>query len=149
MSGLGTTEFWERLSFEPARLAAEVCFIDVVNLDDTLQQHASLHAWVNAAEESARIGEERARWNVTRSRAIAILDAKSTPDQQTGKPKLAAVLEAEADTALAMQVAMDELHVAQEKRGALRAISRALEDRKDMLIQISAKRRQEESNYQR
>ena len=35
----------------------------------------------------------------------------------------------------------------QEKRGALRAMSDALEDRKDMLIQIAAKQRKERGDY--
>lgn len=70
MSDLGSAEFWQRLASEPNRLAAEICFVDVVNLDETLQKHASLRAWVNASHETARIQEERARWEVTDRKSV-------------------------------------------------------------------------------
>lgn len=144
---LGSEEFWRRLAVEPTRLAAEVCFVDVTNLDATLQKHPSLRAWINAAYESARIEEERARWDVTRARALQMLAAKSALDEHTGKYKSVVVLEAEVDGSERVKETMDTLLAAQEKRGALRAMAQALEDRKDMLIQISAKQRQEMREY--
>lgn len=145
---LGSPEFWLRLQSDPAALAALVCFIDIVDLDTTLQHHAALHAWINAAHEVARVDEERARWALTRDRAVALLQARGV-DPHTKKPKTVDVLDAEADSSDAVQSATAALMAAQEKRGALRAMASALEDRKDMLIQIAAKRRQEEGVYNR
>jgi len=146
---LGSAEFWQKIRDEPERIAAEVCLIDTTNLDLTLQRHASLHAWINAAHESARIAEERARWEVTKAYALALLAAKAIPDPQTGKGKTVDVFKAEADASAAVQDANEALLLAQAKRGTLRAMASALEDRRDMLIQISAKRRQDQENYSR
>lgn len=144
---LGSVEFWDKLAADPAHLASAVCMIDITDLDLTLQFHAALHAWINAAHEVARVEEERTRWNLTRERALALLHARSGLDQTTGKAKTVDVLAAEADVAPAVQQANEELLAAMEKRGALRAMASALEDRKDMLIQIAAKRRAEGENY--
>ena len=144
---LGTGAFWKKLTDDPARLAAEVCSVDVVNLDDTLQHHAALRAWVSAAHETARINEERIKWEETKARAIALLAAKAIPDPDTGKSKTVAVLNAEVDLTKAVQTIVDRLHNQQEIRGTLRAMTNALEDRKDMLIQIAAKQRKELGDY--
>lgn len=137
MTDLGSNEFWERIQREPARLAAEVCFVDVVNLVETLQKHPGLRAWVNAQHEVARIEEERAKWELTKARARALLDAKGTVDER----------KAAAEIAPAVIAAQEALFGTQEKRGALRAMADALEDRLQMLIQIAAKQRQESKVY--
>ena len=144
---LGTTAFWDRIKKDPARLASEVCSVDVINLDETLQHHAALRAWVNAAYETARIGEERIKWEETKARAIALLAAKAEPDPDTGKPKTVAVLNAEVDLTQEVQTIVDQLLNQQEMRGTLRAMTNALEDRKDTLIQIAAKQRKELGDY--
>ena len=143
-TALGTREWWERLSNEPSMLAAEVCSINIANLDVALQKHPALRAWVNAAHESARIAEERALWDVTRAKAMAMLEARETADA-SGKSKTVQVLDAEVNVNENVVAAMDRLLAAQEKRGALRAMTSALEDRKDMLIQISSNRRKEQT----
>ncbi|KKK44505.1 hypothetical protein LCGC14_3167000 [marine sediment metagenome] len=145
---LGDKEFWDRLAKDPKLLAAEVCTVDLVNLEDTLQKHPALRAWVNAAHEGARIREERFKWEVTKASAIALLRAKKKKDPDTDKPKTLAVLEAEVIGDRAVQTATKKLHDIQEERAALRAMATALEDRKDMLIQIAARHRKEMSDYQ-
>jgi hypothetical protein len=140
---LGSKEFWERLSLEPELLAAEICSVDVVNLDLTMQHHAALRAWVNAAHESARIEEGKAEFEVTKARARATLNGKAVKDPHTEKAKTVEVLKAETETDPEVVRLTDILFVAQEKRGVLRAMSNALEDRLQMLIQISAKQRLE------
>ncbi|KKL72279.1 hypothetical protein LCGC14_2086480 [marine sediment metagenome] len=144
---LGNKAFWDRLTDNPARLAAEVCMVDVANLDRTLEQHAALRAWVNASHEAARIGEERLKWEHTKARARVLLTARQELDGVTGKNKSVAVLDAEVTCSTEVQEAMSALLDQQEKRGALRAMSDALEDRKDMLIQIAAKQRKERGDY--
>ncbi len=145
---LGNTAFWENFKTDPASLAALVCSVDVINLDRTLQQHSALRAWVGATYECARIEEEKLKWQVTKTRALALLFAKKEMDPDTNKPKALAVLAAEADIAESVQQAGAALHAQQEKRGALRAMDKALEDRKDMLVQIAAKQRKEMEEYQ-
>lgn len=147
MVELGSREFWSRLEEAPARLAAEVCLVDVANLDQTLQTHAALHAWINAAHEAARIDEERGKWELTKSRARKMLAAKGNLDEQTGKAKTVGVLDAEVELDAEVQLAQSLLFKAQEKRGILRAMADALDDRKDMLVQIAAKQREERKDY--
>jgi len=144
---LGSAEFWDRLKQSPEALAAIVCMIDMEDLDRTLQRHASLVAWINAAFERARIEEEQLRWEVTKARASALLLAREVPDKITGKPKTVDVLNAEAEVSLELAAANNKLVESLWKRGALKAMCKALEDRKDMLVQISAKRRQEQEAY--
>lgn len=144
---LGSLEFWEQLAKNPTTLAATVCTIDVVNLNETLQRHPALRAWVNAAHEAARIAEARAEWEVTKARARALLVLRNLTDAN-GSKKTVQVLEAEVEDHEQVQGATQRWLDAQEKRGALRAMADALEDRKDMLIQIAAKQRQEQREYQ-
>lgn len=147
MIELGSAEFWSRLDREPERLAHEICSIDLTNLEQTLQQHSGLRAWLNAVYERMRIDEERAKWELTKTTAYTLLFAKETVDANTGKPKTVQILQAEVDTNPAVQEATTTLHALQQRRGAMRAITEALEDRKDMLIQIAAKHRQEAKDY--
>jgi len=149
LTGLGTKEFWQRLLGDPTALAAEVCSIDVANLDETLQKQPALRAWVNAAYEVARINEERRKWDVTKARARAFIQAKTEVDPETGKPlsKTIATLEAEVETNPDVLEATGKLLSQQEIKGVLRAMANALEDRKDMLIQIAAKQRAEMKDY--
>ena len=144
---LGSTDFWERLKTDPARLASEVCMVDVVTLDNTLQLHASLRAWVNASHEAARIQEERLKWEETKIRARAFMDSKAVADAITGKPKTVDALKADVDLNPIVQEAREALLDQQETRGAFRAMADALEDRLQMLIQISAKQRKEMKDY--
>jgi len=139
MTDLGSQEFWQRIQAEPAKLAAEVCFIDVAQLEATLQKHPALRAWVLAQHEVARIAEERAKWTLTVARARAYIRAQGTVDERKSA----------VDTAAEVEDAQTKLFDVQEKRGALRAIADALEDRTQMLIQISAKQRQESKDYNR
>ncbi|KKN68891.1 hypothetical protein LCGC14_0446770 [marine sediment metagenome] len=144
---LGTAAFWTRLTKEPAALAAQICAIDLVDLDTTLQQHASLRAWVNASYEVARIGEEKLKWELTKTRASLTYSASRVNDPVTDKPKTIAVLNAEVDNDPLVENVTKRLHTQGEMRAALGAMTKGLEDRKDMLIQIAAKQRREIEDY--
>jgi len=145
---LGTTNFWQRLQDSPERLAAEVCMIDIVNLDATLQHHAALRAWVNASHEVAKIEEERFKWEETKTRASVLLtNLNRGTDPETGKVKTMLVLQAEIDSYPAVQEIVAKRLDQQRTRAALRAMADALEDRLQMLIQISAKARKELQDY--
>lgn len=140
---LGSPAFWARLASDPKALAVEVCTIDLVDLERTLYQHPGLRAWVGVACEDARVAKSRAEWNVKRSEAQAFITAKGELDEQTKKPKNADTCKAEATLSPAVEVAMLALFAADEKYGAFRAMTSALEERSQMLVQISARRRQE------
>lgn len=144
---LGTSDFWKRLKDDPARLAAEVCMVDIVNLDATLQHHPALRAWVNASHEVARIQEERLKWEETKTRARVYMEAHNEPDPVTNKTKTMATLEAEVDLHPHVQIIVKKLLEQQATRAAFRAMSNALEDRLQMLIQIAAKQRKELQDY--
>ncbi len=140
---LGSTAFWERLQKDPGRMAHEVCSIDLVNLEITLQHHAALRAWVTAAHETHRILEERKKWELTKTKARILKLAREVKDEFTGKLKTTAVLEAERDDHPEVADAVEALLQQQQTRGTLRAMVEALGDRKDMLVQLSARQRKE------
>lgn len=144
---LGSPEFWERVKSDPAALAYEVCRVDLTDLRLTLQTHASLRAWVGAVHEQARVEEERAKFELTKRRAIAMMTAKATPDPVSGKAKTVGVMEAEMELDADVAAAQAALFRAMEKRGALRAMVESLTERRDMLVQLSAKQREEEREY--
>lgn len=146
---LGSQEFWDQLAANPARLAAEVCAVDVTNLDLTLQQHPALRAWVNATHEVARIEEERAKYELTKVEATTFMAVKKVLDADTGKAKTVDALKAEVAAHPDVLAAQEALINAQEKRAVLRAMADALEDRLQMLIQIAAKQRKELEDYGR
>lgn len=145
---LGSTEFWERLASAPERLGAEVCMVDMANLEQTLQHHASLRAWVNAVHEVAETEYAAAKWELTKTEALVLLRLRAETDtigqlvKRTDK-----VLQAETEASPEVAEANQAVLQAARKRGALRAMASALEDRKDMLIQISASRRKENAEY--
>lgn len=143
---LGSTEFWERVEHAPAALAYELCAIDLTNLENTLQYHAAIRGWVTATHETFRIEEERAKWDLTRARASALLAAKAVADPQTGKAKTVAVLDAEVENESTVVAAQEQLLRVQHRRGVLKAVADSLVDRKDMLVQLSANTRREQDD---
>lgn len=146
MIELGSQEFWDRLRRDPQLLAAEVCMVDTVDLNGTLHRHPALRAWVNAAHEVARLEEARAEWAVTKARAQVLIRLRA--EGTVAKGKTVNVMEAETELDEHVLVVTEQYLVAQERRGVLRAMASALEDRMQMLIQISARQRQEMRDHQ-
>ncbi len=140
---LGESAFWDMMESNPALLAKNVCAIDLTDLETTLEKHSALRGWVSAAYETSRVAEERAKWNLTKARARVLLEVKAELDPHTGKGKTVAVVEAEVDLHPEVEATVLAFHDASEKKGALRAMTVGLSDRKDMLIQIAAKQREE------
>lgn len=137
---LGTDTFWTELKERPAELARRICEVDVADLHGTLQRHSALRAWINAAHETAKIHEERCKWKLTRVRARVRFEIKEDPDLDARTvADLDAAVELHPDVVSATDTYLDAGGV----RAALRAMSDAMEDRKDMLIQISANMRRE------
>ena len=144
---LGSPAFWKDLKKDPSRMAFELCKIDLVDLEKTLQHQPSLTAWIVAAYETARVQEEKAKWELEVEKARALIKMKGTLDSDTGKNKTVAVLNAEVELCGPVIDLTEYLLDCQDTRAALRAIVQGLSDRKDMLIQISARHRQEAKEY--
>ena len=98
---------------------------------------------MTAAHETHRIEEERLKWNLTKTKARVLKQAREVKDEFTGKLKTTPVLEAERDDHPEVAVAVEALLQQQQTRGTLRAMVEALGDRKDMLVQLSARQRKE------
>ena len=147
IENLGSPAFWDMLKSNPERLAKEVCSIDLIDLETTLCQHPPLRAWVTAAYETARIDEERAKWILNRTEAEILIATRKTFDGHTGKPKTVAVVNAEVETHEEVIAAKHTYLEKMRVRTALEAMVRTLTDRKDMLVQIAAKHRQEAQDF--
>ncbi len=117
-------------------LVSNHCRIDLANLDAALSRHAALFAFAMAAFEMARVGEARAKW-----RADVVKGEQATRLLASGKTVSAA--EKTIPTVPEVKTVMEELLTAQMVTGRLRALISGLEHRRDMLVQISAKQRQE------
>jgi len=141
---LGSAQFWQDLADNPAALAREVCAVSIVDLDDTLQKHPALRAWVGASYEAARIELERRAWEVTKTRSLALIAVNEDATGRDGKKsKTVGVMEAEVNARADVMEAEEGRLAQAEVVGALRAMTIALEDRKDMLVQLAAKQRLE------
>lgn len=140
---LGTEAFWSLLRSQPELVAKEVCAIDLINIEETLQKHSGLRAWVGAAFESCRIQEEQAAWRLAKTRGKVLLEAKGAMDPNTGKAKTVEALKAEVDVHPDVDAAEQEVIVAKGMKGVLKIIYDSLGDRRDMLIQIASRQRAE------
>lgn len=143
---LGSAAFWLELDEDPKALAAAVCFIDMARFDQTLQRHASMHAWIAAAFESARIAYEETQWELDKASARALLAARGK-DEVTGKTKTDAVTKAEALLAKEVDALTRELRALDRKKSALKQMERSLNNRKDLLVEIARRQRHEWTNY--
>jgi hypothetical protein len=138
---LGSPQFWDELEANPQRLAALVCAIRLDRLEQALQTQASVRAWINAVFERVKIEESEAEWEVTKARARALIAARS--EKEDGKPPIAEIIKARAEIDPDVVAATKVWFDAQKKRGALKGLVTGLEDRVQMLQQLSANNRAE------
>jgi len=120
------------------KVVAEYCRIDLANLDEALSRHAALYAYTVAAYEMAKVQEARAKWSLEmiKSEVFKILG-------QQDKRVTVAAAERRIPLAVTTQAGAQTLFDAQVLTARLRALVMGLEHRRDMLIQISARQRQE------
>lgn len=144
---LGSKQFWTELDRDPNQLASSVLSVDATRMSETLQQHPSLRAWLISAYETAAIETEQAETRLTKAKARALLKAKEEDDPHTEKPKTVPVLTAEVETNPEVLKAEDEYFIAKKKKAGLAAMSKAGEDRLQVLIQLSANERAERKEY--
>lgn len=121
-----------------SEMVAEYCRIDLSNLDLALSRHSSLYAYTVAAYELARVQEARAKWSleVTKSDVYQVLVEKDPKVSVSAADKSIA-------RAVTTKTAMEEMFKAQVAVARLKALVSGLEHRRDMLVQISARQRQE------
>lgn len=117
---------------------SEYCRIDLANLDLALSRHAALYAYSVAAYELAKVQEARAKWKLEGTKAMVF-------GALTEKDSKIAVAAADKKIPLAIPVkeAMEEMLTIQSTVARLRGLAAGLEHRRDMLVQISARQRQE------
>lgn len=126
---------------EAQRSIANYCRINLQNLDQALERHPALFAYAVACFEMAKVQEAQKKWNleVTKSTSYQFLmdsDPKMTVAGADKKiPSIPAVASAVA-----------ELHEAMSVVGRLKGLVDGLGHRRDMLVQISARQRQEMAN---
>lgn len=141
---LGSVAFWNLLKLQPESLARSICTINLNNLEQELEQHPAIRAWVTAAYETARIKEEQAKWELTKIRSRTLLNAKEEKDSISGKAKTIQQLDAEVDIHQEVIDATTKYYEASTISGVLKAMTKGLEDRKDMLIQLAVRQREEQ-----
>ncbi len=129
---------FEALYTEPAKQAAQICTINLGDLWTTLAVHPALVAFVVASYESARISEARTKAELERTRARQY--TRIVEEQ----PKLAAgKVEMQVESTEAVEHAYNDWLDAAAKTAALKAVVTGLEHRKDMLVQIASRQKQE------
>ena len=116
----------------------ELCAINISHIENTLQNHAALYGAAELAFEMAEVEVARIK--------KALYDAEVVLfNQIQHKEKGLAVTKTDRLVAAhpSIMEKQDELIDAQASRGRLRALCKGLISRKDMLIQISSRQKQE------
>lgn len=119
-------------------LVADYCKIDLANLEIALSRQASLYAYTVAAFEMSKVDEARKKWQLEAAEGEVYEALMRSSEKMTVAaankitPKAAPVKEAQ-----------EAIFKAQGVSARLKALVSGLEHRKDMLIQISARQRQE------
>lgn len=117
---------------------ANYCRIDLANLDTALARHPALYAYTVAAYELSKVQEARKKWEVEEAKAFTY-QALQAVDQKTSVSSADKKIPNSAN----VKAAMESLFSIQGVVARLKALSAGLEHRRDMLVQISAKQRQE------
>lgn len=130
------------LSKEPAKYAAQVCGINLNDIQSTMGMHPALVAYVVACYEIARVKSARAEENVKRVRGRAYAEILER------EPKRAAAkIESEVDGRPDVIAATDEWLAKTEHVAHLKALVTGLDHRLSMLVQIASRQKQEVKNY--
>lgn len=132
---------WERLRNDPEKEVARICTIHLANLMDVCVKHPAIVAYSVAMHERAKVEHERAKGRVQRVRArrFAML-SKAEPGRAVRRLELDVDADAEVESA---ETAMYE---AQERVAVLRALVEGLNHRRDMLMHLAPRQRDELRN---
>jgi hypothetical protein len=130
---------WEALNGDdPAAEIARVCAIDVTDMETVMQAHPALFGYASASYEVARAQQSTAEWSLDRTKA-AVFEEKKAEDPKASVSGIKEVLENDPKVIAASN------EVLQSTRRALllKSLVNALDHRRDMIIQISARHREE------
>lgn len=130
---------FERLEQDPGPYVAEVCALNLMNIDETLERHPALYAYAVAGYEGARIDEARAKFTMERARSQAFGELVKENAIGTAKELV--------PNDPAVQRATEAWLEAKRMVAGLRALTAGLEHRRDMLIQISSRQKREQQAY--
>lgn len=129
----------DRLLESPALEAAKLCAINLADIEDTMQKHPALFAYAAASYEVERVKEARAKAGLERIRAEVF--------QIESQDKAVSRVKEEIDANPRVIAAQDILLRTQQRVAVLRAVVESLTQRRDMLIQLAARQRQEIRAY--
>jgi len=133
----------EQLFREPLTVIPSLVTIDIVNLENVMINHARLVAWAVIVYEEAKSLEASAKWDLDymRSKAQAAL-FQNDPKLAMGKA------EAMATSDISVSTQARKYQELQRKTSILKSLVSALEHRRDMIVQLAARQRQEIAGYQ-
>lgn len=131
----------QQLFAKPAEVIADLVTIDINNLEEDMVNHPRLVAWATVTYENTRALAEAAKWDVEYMTSQAYHELFAKEGMSIGKAEklvgsdIKVTNQQKKHQALRRQVVV------------LRALVTALDHRKDMIVQIAARQRQEISSY--
>lgn len=137
----------EALDTDPDKEAARICEINLADLVGTMQRHPGVVAYVHAQYEAARIKEALTRQKFENVKAAIADQLAKTPVESTGKMPSVAAVEMAVKNDLNVQQAYQKYLQAVGETSLFKPIITGLEHRRDMLVQIASRQRQEIANY--
>ncbi len=126
---------FDLLAQDPAREAARVCTINVANLDQAIERHPALFAYVHSHWSIAKAAEEAAKWKYEQAVGDAFSAARLS-GEALGAAKIMST------QAIPVQELKMALLACSRFTRQLDSVVRGMEHRRDMLVQLSARDRQ-------
>lgn len=137
-SDLTTSIDFKKLFEAPESEIVEIVRISLRNLIETMARHPGLYGYAAAAYELAKVRQLENEYNLKQTKATAYgkLLEKNTATAAT------ALLDSQPEVIAAQATLIKQM----KEVAALAALVRALDHRRDMLVQIAARQRQEQNN---
>lgn len=121
-----------------SEVVAQYCEINLADIETALSRQASLYSYVVAAYELAKVAEAQEKWNFEQTKADAFIKIQSLDPKESATSIDRKILQAQT-----VRDAAKAHFSAQANTARLKALVSGLEHRRDMLVQIAAKMRQE------
>jgi hypothetical protein len=129
---------FKELKEEPEETVADLCSINLQHLETALQNQASLLAYATAAYENARVDETQAEWDLEETEA-EVFNAIQEKEPGLAIGRTDKRVEAHERVKEARRDLADKRRMVAN----LKALVNGLHHRRDMLVQLSARQRQE------
>lgn len=135
---IGVEIDFERLNARPEQEVAALCRINLGDLVSTMATHPSFVAYATALHETAKVDVAKTENRLKRMRVMAFHDLEiRNPKRAISK------LEKDVEMDERVKTLTDNLEQKQQRAGALRALVAGLSDRRDMLMNIAGRQRDE------